>query len=145
MVGEFQRGQLGRGQYVYYHCTGHRGRCPERYTREELVVEQFTEQLRRLPFDPSVLDWITSALRQSHQDERRVHEQAISRLRAEYLQIPRRLDAMYVDKLDGQITSAYYERRAGPPTAPDSLCRLSRERPCWLARRQSGQTRRVAT
>jgi DNA invertase Pin-like site-specific DNA recombinase len=112
MVGEFQRGQLGRGQYVYYHCTGHRGRCPERYTREEVIVEQFAEQLRRLRFDPPVLDWITSALRQSHQDERRFHEQAISRLHAEYLQTQRRLDAMYVDKLDGQITSAYYDRRA---------------------------------
>jgi site-specific DNA recombinase len=112
MVGELQSGQLGRGQYVYYHCTGNKGRCPERYTREEVIVAQFTEQLRRLRFDPPVLEWITSALRQSHQDERRFHDQAISRLQAEYVQLQHRLDTMYIDKLDGTITSAYYDRRS---------------------------------
>ena len=112
MVGELQRGQLGRGQYVYYHCTGNKGRCPERYTREEVIVAQFSGQLRRLRFDPPVLEWITSALRQSHQDERRFHDQAITRLQAEYVQLQHRLDAMYTDKLDGTITSAYYDRRS---------------------------------
>jgi site-specific DNA recombinase len=100
------------GQYVYYHCTGNKGRCPERYTREEVIVAQFTEQLRRLRFDPPVLEWITSALRQSHQDERRFHDQAITRLQAEYVQLQHRLDTMYVDKLDGTISAAYYDRRS---------------------------------
>jgi hypothetical protein len=87
MVGELQRGRLGRGQYVYYHCTGNKGRCPERYTREEVLVARFTEQPCRLRFDPPVLEWITSALRQSHQDERSFHDQAITRLQAEYVQL----------------------------------------------------------
>jgi hypothetical protein len=50
-----------------------------------VIVAQFTERLRRLRFDPPVLEWITSALRQSHQDEQRFHDRAISRLQAEYV------------------------------------------------------------
>ena len=28
-------GEIKKGRYVYYHCTGYRGKCPERYAREE--------------------------------------------------------------------------------------------------------------
>src|ERR1051326_6250325 len=34
-------GELKKGPYVYYHCTGNRGKCPERYTREETLSSQF--------------------------------------------------------------------------------------------------------
>src|SRR5713101_7622733 len=30
-------GELKKGRYVYYHCTGNRGKCPEPYTREEIL------------------------------------------------------------------------------------------------------------
>ena len=29
-------GEVKKGRYVYYHCTGYRGKCPEPYTREEI-------------------------------------------------------------------------------------------------------------
>ena len=28
-------GELKKGRYVYYHCTGYRGRCGEPYARED--------------------------------------------------------------------------------------------------------------
>ena len=31
------------GQYVYYHCTGQRGKCVEKYVREEELAKQFAE------------------------------------------------------------------------------------------------------
>jgi hypothetical protein len=27
-------GELKKGRYVYYHCTGNRGRCGDPYVRE---------------------------------------------------------------------------------------------------------------
>src|SRR5205807_4828774 len=39
-------GELKKGRYVYYHCTGYRGKCPERYTREEVLTDIFAESLR---------------------------------------------------------------------------------------------------
>jgi DNA invertase Pin-like site-specific DNA recombinase len=33
-------GELKKGRYVYYHCTGHKGKCPEPYTREEVMLDQ---------------------------------------------------------------------------------------------------------
>jgi site-specific DNA recombinase len=73
---------------------------------------QFTAALRRLKFDDEVLTWVKLALRQSHADERREHEEAIARLQAEHSKIQRRLDTMYDDKLDGVIDEAFFRRKA---------------------------------
>jgi site-specific DNA recombinase len=87
-------GEIHKGRYIYYRCTGHRGRCGEPYTRQEVLEQQFVEHLDRLHFEPQVLDWITSALRESHRDEKRHHEQAIARLQGEYTMLQNRIDGM---------------------------------------------------
>src|SRR5262249_18557101 len=33
--------EVKKGRYVYYHCTGHKGKCPEKYVREEAMAAQF--------------------------------------------------------------------------------------------------------
>jgi DNA invertase Pin-like site-specific DNA recombinase len=104
--------EIKKGRYVYYHCTGWKGKCPDRYTREEILEEQFAELLRGLSFDTEVLDWVSDALRESHVDERRYHDEAIGRLQAEYQRLQARLDAMYVDKLDGTVEAAFFDRKA---------------------------------
>ena len=54
-----------KGRYVYYHCTGHRGKCPEPYTREELLVEQFTRHLGELLVPPEVTEWLQATFVES--------------------------------------------------------------------------------
>src|ERR1019366_8440935 len=63
-------GELKKGKYVYYHCTGNKGKCPEPYVREEILETEFTAALKRLKFDADVLGWVKQALRQSHADGR---------------------------------------------------------------------------
>ena len=53
------------------------------------------------------------ALRDSHADERREHEAAIERLRAEYDRLQNRIHTAYVDKLDGTIDWAFLEKVSG--------------------------------
>jgi site-specific DNA recombinase len=50
--------EIKKGRYVYYHCTGHHGKCPEPYTREELLVEQFARNLRELIVPLEVTEWL---------------------------------------------------------------------------------------
>src|SRR5262249_17767791 len=50
-------GELKKGKYVYYHCTGYKGKCPEPYTREEVLEGKFTELLKGLSFSEEVLAW----------------------------------------------------------------------------------------
>ena len=50
--------ELKKGRYVYYHCTGHRGKCPEPYTRQEALIDEFAGVLGELVVPREVLDWL---------------------------------------------------------------------------------------
>ncbi len=101
--------EIKNGKYVYYHCTGFKGKCGEPYVREEVLEEQFAQHLARLRIDQEVFDWIVRALRESCSDEKREHKDAIARLQAEWDRLQTRIDAMYVDKLDGRIEEGFYK------------------------------------
>ncbi len=105
-------GELKKGRYVYYHCTGHKGKCAEPYTREEILEERFTSLLDQISFDDDVLAWVVKELRNGRRDERRASENAIAKLNAEYARLQSRIDTMYIDKLDGRIDIAYFDRKA---------------------------------
>ncbi len=104
--------EIKKERYIYYHCTGFKGKCPEPYVREEVLEEHFTRALRAIALDEEVVDWLIEALRSSQEDQARFHREAIERLEAECARLQRRLDAMYVDKLDGLIDTATYKRNA---------------------------------
>jgi site-specific DNA recombinase len=40
--------EIKKGQYVYYHCTGHRAPCGNTYVREEELIRQFGELLKQI-------------------------------------------------------------------------------------------------
>ena len=105
-------GEIKKQQYIYYHCSKYKGECPEPYARQEVLEEQFTTLLRNLVFTDEVSDWMITALRESHKDEKQHHDKAIARLQAEYRKVQDRIDAMYVDKLDGQIDAAFFDRKS---------------------------------
>ena len=113
-------GEIKKQKYIYYHCTGYADKCQDgpsecrrKYVREEVLEQQFTGLLGQLHFDEEVLEWVREALHASHAVERREHEMAIKRLQTEYDRLQKRIDAMYVDKLDGNIGGDFYDRLPG--------------------------------
>jgi site-specific DNA recombinase len=102
--------EIKKGKYIYYHCTGFKGKCGEPYVREEVLERQFAEHLSRLRIDEEVFDWIIRALRESCADEKREHGEAIARIQAEWDRLQKRVDTMYIDKLDGKIDDDFYRR-----------------------------------
>ena len=102
--------EIKKQRYVYYHCTGFKGKCGEPYVREEVLEAQFSQHLSRLRIDHEVFDWIVRALRESCTEEKREHGEAIARLQAEWERLQKRVDAMYIDKLDGRVDDSFYRR-----------------------------------
>ena len=72
------------GKYVYYRCTHYKSGCNEPYVREEVLEEKFTDILRMIQFDEEVLNWIKTALKESHDDERRFHREVVDKLQKDY-------------------------------------------------------------
>lgn len=104
--------ELKKGRYVYYHCTGFKGKCNERYVREEVIAEELSLAMGRLRLGDRLLSWLTDALRIVTVDHTKEHAAAVARLQAEYDRIQGRLQAMYVDKLDGRIDAAFFDLTA---------------------------------
>lgn len=121
-------GEIKKGKYVYYHCTGYRGKCPEPYVREEEISAQFSQLLGQFRFDDAILEWVKNALRESHAVERQEQAEAVERLVSTERQIQRRIDAMYVDKLDGRITADFFDAKSAEWRAEQEECIASIKR-----------------
>ena len=128
-------GEIKKERYVYYHCTGYADKCQakpascrRKYVREEALEAQFTELLGRLRFDDEVLEWVSDALHASHADERHEHGEAIKRLEAETKRLNDRIHAMYVDKLDGLVDTAFFEKMSNQWREEQARCQREIER-----------------
>ncbi len=102
--------EMKKGRYTYYHCTGHKGRCGEKYVKEAELSKQFGDALLAIQLDTEVLAWLKEALHASLKDERDYHGEAIQKLQQEYQRLQERLDALYVDKLDRKVDGGTYSR-----------------------------------
>jgi hypothetical protein len=105
-------GELKKQKYVYYHCTGHRGKCEEPYTREEAVQDQFAAALKDLVIPPGVLKWLQESVSESDLNERAARDREVKRLEEQQRRLGSKLDVLYDDRLEGRISPEMYDRKA---------------------------------
>ena len=104
--------EIKKGRYIYYRCTGFKGKCGEAYLREEKLQGLLGELVRAIEIDRDKVEWIKEALRTSHQDERAFHEETIRALQNQYNRLQSRIDQAYIDKVDGTITEEFWRGKA---------------------------------
>ena len=104
--------QIQKERYIYYRCHGYKGDCGEKYLREETLDCEFERALRAIVLPPSWMDFLKVELRKGQAEVQRFHQESIDRLEGECARTQRRLDQMYVDKLDGVIDADTYTRNA---------------------------------
>jgi site-specific DNA recombinase len=105
-------GELKKQTYVYYHCTGNRGKCAEPYTRQEVLTREFASILQELVIPQPIIEWLGDAVLESDRTERAAREQTIKRLQTQHDQIERRIETMYMDKLDGRVNQEFFDRNS---------------------------------
>jgi DNA invertase Pin-like site-specific DNA recombinase len=106
-------GEMKKGRYVYYHCTGYRGKCPEPYTREETLEDRFAGRLGDLVIPPEIIAWLQDELVTIDIREEAERRQVVRRYEAEQDRLGTRLDTLYEDRLDGRIDAGTYDKKAG--------------------------------
>jgi DNA invertase Pin-like site-specific DNA recombinase len=104
--------ELKKGRYVYYHCTGHRGKCPEPYTRQETLVNEFAGTLGELVVPQEVVDWLAQEVTSTDQTQQAARAATIKRWEAELGRLQHRLNTLYEDRLDGRITKTFYDEKS---------------------------------
>ena len=103
--------EVKKAKYVYYHCTGYRGRCGNTYIREHDLASLLGDVVRQVQIPAETADWIAQALRESQADKEEFHRTAVERLVNRRDTLQTRLDRAYDDLLDGRITDDQWTRK----------------------------------
>jgi site-specific DNA recombinase len=128
-------GDVQKEKYVYYRCTGHRGKCSLPRFREESIAERLREPLKGLQVPPEVVSRIVAVLREDQRDAVRNVDAERSRLEVRLAGIRRRMDALYSDKLDGKIPEDFWERKMADFRMEEQQTKMSMQ---GLAQAQMG-------
>jgi len=104
--------EIKKGKYIYYHCTGYRGKCELPYFREEEIAERLGTILKNIHVPDDVLVQLEKSLLDDKDREQGVRQQEIERLRHRLTTVRCRLDKAYVDKLDGRITNEFWDTKS---------------------------------
>lgn len=105
-------GEVQKGHH-YFRCTRYNTNCTQRgYTREEKLEEQIIRHLSRLRIQNERLaEWLKKALKESHADEVRYHNAALADLSSRLARTQQRVDTLYDEKIDGNITPEFYDKK----------------------------------
>ncbi len=61
-------GEIQKEKYVYYRCTGHRGKCDLPRFREEDIANRLGQPLKGLQVPPDVVSQIVATLREDQKE-----------------------------------------------------------------------------
>ncbi|MGA8502612.1 MAG: recombinase family protein [Candidatus Sulfotelmatobacter sp.] len=100
-----------KDKYVYYRCSGYRGRCPLPRFREEQMVEKLGQILKNIHIPDQIVAQLERSLEgdQLQRKDRAASDRARLELRLE--EVHRRIDQAYTDKLDGEIPEDLWRRK----------------------------------
>jgi site-specific DNA recombinase len=101
-------GQLKKGKYVYYSCSGYK-ECKRMYATEKELLEQVYDVLDRFKLSDKLIKEITDGLKEVGESENKFHKSNVKELRVEYDKYELRIKKMYEDRLDGRITDEMYD------------------------------------
>ena len=108
-------GEMKKKKHIYYHCSGYsrdgkKPACARKYVTQAALEQQFIDLLGQLSIDKDIFKQMRNALKASHSDVKREREKMIHKHQIESDQLQKRIDAMYIDKIDGIISNDYFLR-----------------------------------
>lgn len=96
--------------HVYYHCTQYNGKHGAKWLTEENITEQIGEVFKNLQIPDHILKQILTSLQSSHEGKVDFRETQYKQLTTEHEKYSKRLEKIYIDRLDGRITDDEYDK-----------------------------------
>ncbi len=106
-------GEIKKGKYIYYSCTGGRGECEQQhiYISEAKIEKQLLQAISNISITKEHSDWILQALKDSFKDEKAYSEERLSSLQKQKQILRDRIDNIYLDKLDKKISEEFWQEK----------------------------------
>ena len=105
-------GEIKKGKYIYYHCTGNRGGdCNKKWLKEMYIEDLFVQLLKSLTIPKESMPVITNCIKTQIIEERMFNQQRIISTREKYEQTKSRADKLFNLYLDGEIEKDIYKSK----------------------------------
>lgn len=101
--------EIQKGRYIYYHCTGHKGKCNQPYLKQETIEAKFEKLLSNIVVTKSEQETILNGLRASYHDKIAYHNACVRQLEKQIKILQDRVDQAYLDKLDKKISEPFWQ------------------------------------
>lgn len=117
MTAERKIKKSGR-KYVYYRCTKFHTNCSQRAISEKELDKQIVTKLEGLKLpSQDTISYVAEGLKDSLNSKRETENKLKDNLEADKKLYEHRLEKLYEDKVDGLITTEYYQKRFDEWTA----------------------------
>jgi len=104
--------EIKKGKYVYYRCTNAKGKCRQPYLREEVVDSILAEVVKGVQPSAEDADFLREGLKNSLEDQTAYHKDQLEALTGQYAQLQRRLEQIYLDKIDGKVSEEFWREQS---------------------------------
>jgi len=104
--------EIKKNRYIYYRCTGYRGKCALPYFREEELGDRLGQVLKDIHIPDDVLAQLLQSLLHDKSRGEAYGKSESEKLRARLAQLRRRTEQAYLDKLDGKITEVFWTAKS---------------------------------
>jgi len=118
-------GGTKKGKYVYYRCTGHRGKCDTPRFREQEISHKLGDILKGIRIPDAVLTALQKSLDRDEQGIRNESSAQRAGLEQRLASVRRRMDQGYQDKLDGKIPEDFWERKMSEWSAEEQRIHIA--------------------
>jgi hypothetical protein len=104
--------EIKKGKYTYYRCTGHRGKCALPYFREEDLGTRLGQILKDIHIPDEICTKLQSSLLTDKDKHENAYKQQRDQFQARLAQVRRRMEQIYLDKLDGKVSEELWLRKS---------------------------------
>jgi DNA invertase Pin-like site-specific DNA recombinase len=104
--------EIKKNRYIYYRCTGYRGKCALPYFREEELGDRLGQVLKDIHIPDDVLAQLLQSLLHDKSRGEAHGKSESEKLRTRLAQVRRRTEQAYLDKLDGKITEVFWAAKS---------------------------------
>ena len=106
--------EIQKGHW-YGHCNHYKNCSQKDWVKQENIDIQVADSIIAVTHKDArverMLSWIQEALKEGHADEIAFREKASAELERQYQTATQRIDKLYDDKIDGRISSEFYDKK----------------------------------
>jgi len=99
------------GRYRYYRCVKKKGKCDQKYLREETLVAQIKERLQKISLSDESADYMLKRIEQIGKEEMLSSESCVQNLANKIKASEEKLDKLVSTYLDGDIPKPLYIKK----------------------------------